>query len=85
MNEQTDQQLEIEFDNYFTLFRNDGYKQLVKELSNQLNRLDDVSDVKDLDDLRIRQGQIYMIKQLINLENATEMAYQDWLENKNNE
>ena len=77
--DKTRKEIEKEYDDFFDLFRNNGYKRLIEELSSQLERLDEVSDVKDLDDLRIRQGQIYILKQLVNFEAFTEASYKDWL------
>jgi hypothetical protein len=47
-------------------------------LSKQTSRLEDVLDVKDLDDLRIRQGQLFVLKQLINFEKTTHNEYEQW-------
>jgi phage tail tape-measure protein len=71
--------LETEFDSFFDLFRNDGYKRLIEQLSNQLSLIDNLMDTKDLDDLRIRQGQISVLKQLINFEHTTRNEYEQWL------
>ena len=76
---QSKQQLEEEFDSFFDLFRNDGYKRLIEQLSNQLSLIDNLMDTKDLDDLRIRQGQISVLKQLINFEHTTRNEYEQWL------
>jgi hypothetical protein len=73
-------QLEEEFDSFFDLFRNDGYKRLIEQLSTQLSLIDNLMDTKDLDDLRIRQGQMSVLKQLIDFENTTRNEYEQWLE-----
>jgi hypothetical protein len=73
------QQLEEEFDSFFDLFRNDGYKRLIEQLSNQLSLIDNLMDTKDLDDLRIRQGQLSVLRQLIGFENTTRNEYEQWL------
>jgi len=73
-------QLEEEFDSFFDLFRNDGYKRLIEQLSIQLSLIDNLMDTKDLDDLRIRQGQMSVLKQLIDFENTTRNEYEQWLE-----
>ena len=72
------QQLEEEFDSFFDLFRNDGYKRLIEQLSNQLSLIDNLMDTKDLDDLRIRQGQLSVLRQLIGFENTTRNEYEQW-------
>lgn len=71
-------ELEKEFDDYFDLFNNAGYKRLIKELSNQLEMIDDLSKCIDLDDLRIRQGQLSILNQLLTFETATRNAYDQW-------
>lgn len=73
-------EIQKEYDSYFELFNTNGWVQLTKELSSQLESIDVVSDCKDIDDLRIRQGQIYILKQLINLEQFTEISYKNWLD-----
>jgi hypothetical protein len=77
----TDEQrlLEKEFDSFFDLFRNDGYKRLIEQLSNQISLIDNLMDTKDLDDLRIRQGQLSVLKQLINFEQSTRSEYEQWV------
>ena len=74
------QQLEEEFDSFFDLFRNDGYKRLIEQLSNQITVIDDLMGTKDIDDLRIRQGQLSVLKQLVNFEATTRTEYEQWLE-----
>jgi hypothetical protein len=74
----SDKALEKEFESFFDLFRNDGYKRLIEMLSNQTSQLEDLMDVKDLDDLRIRQGQLFVLKQLINFEKTTHNEYEQW-------
>jgi hypothetical protein len=71
----TDKQLEKEFESFFDLFRNDGYKRLIEQLSNQLSLIDNLMDTKDLDDLRIRQGQLSVLRQLIGFEDTTRNEY----------
>lgn len=73
------QAIEQEFDSFFDLFRNDGYRRLIEQLSNQISLIDNLMDTKDLDDLRIRQGQLSVLNQLINFENTTRNEYEQWL------
>ncbi|MCI4436551.1 MAG: hypothetical protein JHC33_07055 [Ignisphaera sp.] len=71
-------QLQKEFESFFDLFRNDGYKRLIEMLSNQLSQIDDLMGTKDIDDLRIRQGQLSVLNQLINFEKTTHTEYEQW-------
>jgi len=71
-------QLQKEFESFFDLFRNDGYRRLIELLSNQLSQIDDLMGTKDIDDLRIRQGQLSVLNQLINFEKTTHTEYEQW-------
>ena len=59
---------EIYFDNYFGLFRNKGWQQLVEEYKAQGNVINIVELTKDGDDLNFRKGQLNIIGAIVNLE-----------------
>ena len=46
------------YNNYFDLFRNDGWKQLVEELTDTAANINNVAVIKDAQDLFFRQGQL---------------------------
>ena len=60
-------ELETYFDNYNELFNSEGFKQLVKELSDNALRLADIQSVKDAEDLHFRKGQVAALVSVINL------------------
>jgi hypothetical protein len=59
---------EIYFDNYFGLFRNKGWQQLVEEYKSQGQIINIVELTKDGDDLNFRKGQLNIISAIVNLE-----------------
>ena len=73
--QQTDNDVQKEFENYFDLFNHKGWLQLIEELETQKKMLDAVVDVKDLDDLRVRQGQLNILNNLLSFELTIENQY----------
>ena len=67
-------ELETYYNNYNELFNHEGFKQLLKDVSNNVDRLSDVQAVKDLEDLFFRKGQIAAFTSIINLEGTIEAA-----------
>ena len=67
-------ELETYYNNYNELFNHAGFKQLLKDVSNNVDRLSDVQAVKDLEDLFFRKGQIAAFTSIINLEGTIEAA-----------
>ena len=61
-------ELEKYYDNYFSLFRNKGWKQLMEELENSAKQTNDVQIVKDNEDLYFRKGQLAVMANILNLE-----------------
>ena len=67
-------ELETYYNNYNELFNHQGFKQLLKDVSNNIDRLSDVQTVKDLEELFFRKGQIAAFTSIINLEGTIEAA-----------
>ena len=67
-------ELETYFNNYNELFNHSGFKQLLEELSNNINKLSDLSSVKDLEDLFFRKGQVAAFTAILNLDGTIEAA-----------
>jgi len=67
-------ELETYFDNYNKLFNNEGFKQLVQELSSNATKLADIQSVKDTEDLFFRKGQVAALASVINLEATITVA-----------
>ena len=74
-----DKELEVYFRNYSDMFRSEGFKQLIGELSANATQLADIQTVKDADELHYRKGQVEALATVINLE-ATVNANRDQLE-----
>ncbi len=77
-----DQETQQYYDNYFTLFSTDGWKQLIEELKQNALVINSVEATKDANDLYVRKGQLNVLAYLLNLEAATNTNY-DELNNNN--
>ncbi len=64
MNKET----ESYYNKYFDLFRTDGWKQLIEELTQNALVINSVEAVKDKDDLYVRKGQLNVLAYVLNLE-----------------
>jgi hypothetical protein len=69
-------ELEKYYNNYFSLFRNKGWKQLLEELQNTVKNTNDIQLVKDNDDLCVRKGQLAIIANLLNLETTVRASHE---------
>jgi len=65
-------ELETYFDNFNKLFNNEGFKQLLKEISETSNQLSDVQTVKDVEELFFRKGQLAAFATIVNLQATIE-------------
>lgn len=61
-------ELEDYYNNFFELFRTNGWKQLIEELNNNIEQTDNLETVKDEQDLFFRKGQLSVFKSFTNLE-----------------
>jgi len=73
-------ELEQYFNNYFQLFRTEGWKQLIQELSDNASQQNDVQTVKDNDDLFFRKGQLAVMASVIRFEETITLAYEQAVE-----
>ena len=64
------QELEEYFNNYFSLFNTEGFKQLVEELKVNADAISDIQSVKDAESLFYKKGQIAALATIINLEDT---------------
>ena len=67
-------ELETYFNNYNELFNNEGFKQLLQEISNNATQLSDIQTVKDVEELFFRKGQITAFATIINLQDTITLA-----------
>ena len=69
-------ELEKYYNNYFSLFRNKGWKQLMEELNNTVAQTNDVQNIKDSEDLFIRKGQLAVMANILNLEATVRASHE---------
>lgn len=77
MRPQVDQETQQYYDNYFTLFSTDGWKQLTEELQQNALVINSVEATKDENDLYVRKGQINVLAYILNLESTTNTNYEE--------
>lgn len=70
-----DKELEKYFAAYFELFRTEGWKQLMAELTEDKNSVDSVENTLDAQDLYTRKGQLGVLASLLNMEDRIEMTH----------
>lgn len=73
-------ELEQYYENFYGLFATSGWKQLTDELTKQEDSLNQLRDVKDQRDLDFRQGQLFVISQLLALPKAIELSHNSNME-----
>ena len=72
-----DKELETYYNNYFDLFRKEGWKQLMEELKNNALFINSVEAVKDEADMYSRKGQLQVLASLLNLETTITNAQEE--------
>lgn len=72
-----DQETQQYYDNYFTLFSTDGWKQLIEEFKQNALVINNVEATKDSNDLYMRKGQINVLAYVLNLESTTSTNYDE--------
>ena len=75
-----DKELETYYNNFFDLFRNEGWKQLCTELVNNIEIINNVNITKDEQDLFFRKGQLTVLSNLVNLEETINNNYKEIIE-----
>ena len=72
-----DKETETYYNNFFELFNNAGWKQLIEELTVNANVVNSVETVKDSEELFVRKGQLVVLAQLLNLETTINTSYEE--------
>ena len=72
-----DQETQEYYDNYFSLFLTNGWKQLMKDFGNNAVQINSVEATKDADDMYFRKGQLNVLAHLINMENIVSTNYEE--------
>ena len=72
-----DQETQTYYDQYFSLFLTDGWKQLIQDFSNNALQINSLEAVKDADDMHFRKGQLNVLAHLINMETIVSTNYEE--------
>ena len=72
-----DQETQEYYDNYFSLFMTDGWKQLVQEFGSNTGQINSVEATKDSNDMYFRKGQLNILAHLLNLEAIVTTNYEE--------
>lgn len=72
-----DQETQTYYDQYFSLFLTDGWKQLIQDFSNNAVQINSLEAVKDADDMYFRKGQLNVLAHLINMETIVSTNYEE--------
>ena len=73
----TDQELEAYFEQMNALFRTEGWKALIKDLSLNVPIINSVESTKDDKELYFRKGQLNILGTILNLEETTRMGQEE--------
>ena len=72
-----DQETQQYYDNYFSLFLTDGWKQLMQDFNNNAMQINSIESTKDADDMFFRKGQLNVLAHLINMESIVTNNYDE--------
>lgn len=75
-----DRENELYYNHYFDLFRTEGWKQLVQELTTNAGAINNVAAIKDDCDMYFRKGQLNVLTELIHFESLIYNAHKEWAE-----
>ena len=71
------QELQTYYDNYFNLFLQDGWRQLMEDFGANASQINSVEATKDSEDLQFRKGQLNVLAHLLNMENIISNNYDE--------
>ena len=71
------QELETYFNNYFAMFRSEGWKQLISDLQSNVGQINSVEMTSDNDNLNFRKGQLAILATILNLETQIENSHSE--------
>jgi hypothetical protein len=78
-----DQETQTYYDQYFSLFLTDGWKQLIQDFSNNALQINSLEAVKDANDMHFRKGQLNVLAHLINMETIVSTNYEEATKTEN--
>jgi len=70
-------ELEKYYNTYFDLFRSEGWKQLIGELTQNAVAINSVEATKDVNDMYFRKGQLNVLTHLVNFESIINNAFEE--------
>ena len=73
----TDNELETYFEQMNALFRTEGWKALIKDLSLNVPIINSVESTKDDKELYFRKGQLNILGTILNLEETTRIGQEE--------
>ena len=71
-----DKQTEEYYDNYFSLFRQKGWQQLISDFGINTQQINSIEATKDVNDMFFRKGQLNILAYLLNLESVITNNYE---------
>lgn len=77
----TNEEIEKQYEAYFTMFTTEGWKQLMLESSELLVQMNRLDTVKKEEDFNFRRGQVVMLQRLVNFQQGIENSYEDFKSN----
>jgi len=72
-----DKETEEYYNKYFDLFYNDGWKQLIEELTQNAAAINSVEATKDGNDLYLRKGQLNVLAYMLNFESTVNTNFDE--------
>ena len=72
-------ELEDYFNNYFELFRSEGWQQLISELDSNKMIINNLEATKDEQDPFFKKGQLNVIGTILNWQSSVNNAYEEQL------
>lgn len=68
-----------QFEDYFSLFAQPGWKLLIEDLEGMIENLDSLEYVDTMEKLHFNKGQLTILKRIHGMKNAMEAAYEDYM------
>ena len=72
-----DRETEKYYNNFFDLFQTEGWKQLIKDIDDNILSINNIVSTKDTEDLWLRKGQLQVLTHLKSFEDAVKLAYEE--------
>jgi len=75
-----DRENELYYNNYFQLFRTEGWKSFIEEMEGNYAAINDLPACKTERDMYFRQGQLNVLREIIHIEEMIYNAHKEWAE-----